>query len=79
MRFDGMSQRRVGANAVVVATANAFPHQCTRVSELSKNALHCPFRDAHLLGNFAYSDVLVGGHSNQNKRVITEKRPSVAV
>lgn len=74
-----MPQRGVRTNPVVVATADSLPDQRARVSELSKDALNRPFGDAHFVGDLAYANVVIGRDGNQHERVITEKRPSIAV
>lgn len=79
MRFDGMTQRRVRAHSIVVASPHSLPHQRACVRKLAQDALNGPFGDAHFVSDLAYADVVIGRDGNQHKRVITEKRPSVAV
>ena len=63
----------------MVAPPDALPDKRPSVRQLAKNALHGSLRDSYFLGNFAYANVLIGRDCNQHERVITEKRPSVAV
>lgn len=79
MRFDRMPQRRVRANPVMVAAPYPLPHQRPSISKLTKYALNRSLGDADFMGYLAYANVVIGRDSNQHKRVITEKRPSVAV
>lgn len=63
----------------MVAAPHPLPHQRPSISELTKYALNRSLGDADLVGYLAYANVVIGRDGNQHKRVITEKRPSVAV
>lgn len=75
MRFHGMTQGKLGVNAIDVSTSLTFAFQQTADFQFGNDLLHRAFGDAYRYGHVAKPNFRILKQADEHMRVVRQKRP----
>jgi hypothetical protein len=75
MSLDGMPQRKISVDVIVIASPDPLPFNEPSLFEIKNNSLNGSFGNPHLNGDFPEDDTRIGIESGKHMCVIRQKRP----